>query len=568
MWIDLRHHVQLQPSNSASALGYLKTTRVASTGAMRMPNASFMRPRKRCTPPLASQPAPLQNLPSELLAFIFAVNEADRVSQFDKGIWTGSCLRASSQVCSHWRRAAFDHSYLWSASIDFGAESPIWISEMLVRSRKAPLDVKVNFKLIRDDDSRKRSNAQITQNVITALETASHRLRTLVVLLADETSLVSITSRLQRRSAPILETLTLTSTVSSSLIENDHHMTNLNNGEWIVPRLRSLKVRNCWLTWKSSGLRNLTNLDISTFSMRARPTLDEVLDVLQHNASLETLFLCKILPRHSPSSRVVDLPHLSRLELTGEAQELVGIMRSLMYSYKTQTKVSCQADLSSEEEILLLARTFGLKHEQSIMETLFITSSMFGFRTSCWKTSVDDCLQGPPPNFSISFHWTTHSYRDSVMQHNISALCDRLAVSTTKNLVIGIPQEAEFQPTFWDLPLTTMQHVTTLQVIGGPPASLFHCLASDATVAASLLPRLQRVELWMSDLTSSRHPETFRSVIDFARSRVLPAHSGSSTGFTFRSCRATEHTMAALRGCGECREPVSLRVDVVLPKSS
>lgn len=134
-----------------------------------------------------------------------------------------------------------------------------------------------------------------------------------------------------------------------------------------TPALRSITLHNCLLPWTSPILRGLTHLEIvlSVFAVPdvLRPSIDQLLVVLNNNPNLHTLIL-SCLPCHITSSHeqdlspkaLVSLPQLTRIELSGKATVCAALLERLSISRMTKICLRTSSDNTGEEYLEAFSR--------------------------------------------------------------------------------------------------------------------------------------------------------------------------------------------------------------------
>ena len=246
--------------------------------------------------------APISSLPNEIIAAIFLLlRSPGTVGQ--PGIHL--VLRVA-HVCHLWREIALSHPLLWS-HIDFTTVSTAGVTEILARAKMAPLYLEAKVPLYHWDDGRFLALQKGLQTHISRI----HHLRISAEHFRLRTILESLISP-----APTLEHLSLSvekfpsrRTYQASVPDT------LFDG--ITPRMSSLHLYNCNISWKSPLLKGLENL---TLSVSTRPSLTDWLDALDEMPQLKRLVLdtaSPITPRLPfDRRRTVTLPFLMHLDIS------------------------------------------------------------------------------------------------------------------------------------------------------------------------------------------------------------------------------------------------------------
>ncbi|KAF8481673.1 hypothetical protein DFH94DRAFT_691327 [Russula ochroleuca] len=109
-------------------------------------------------------------------------------------------------------------------------------------------------------------------------------------------------------SAPALEFLSLT---DKSQFELAQVVIPINLFNCTIPRLTSLELENCNISWKSPLLKHLQTLEIFRSYTEARPKLEDWLGALNEMPQLETLILQYATPHVPPAAPLISEPLLS-----------------------------------------------------------------------------------------------------------------------------------------------------------------------------------------------------------------------------------------------------------------
>ena len=243
----------------------------------------------------------ISRLPPETLAAIFSV--------LPSSTWNMEWIRVT-HVCRRWRETALNHPRLWSY-VNFTKLKPAAAAEILARAKMVPLHLEVDlttWKILYPLAFEGQLEAHIS------------RIRHLSITGALEPSLDRPVS-----SAPNLEFLTL---LHRFYPYTSQVVIPINLFNCITPRLTSLELENCDISWKSHLLKGLRTLKILNPSKVARPKLGDWLDALNEMPQLETLILqdaTPLAPRSAPlmlePSRTVTLPFLTRFRIFASAKD-------------------------------------------------------------------------------------------------------------------------------------------------------------------------------------------------------------------------------------------------------
>ncbi|KAF8256641.1 hypothetical protein EI94DRAFT_1821399 [Lactarius quietus] len=267
---------------------------------------------KRCHNALS----PISSLPPEVIAIIFSYSRLSCTSTisslpteaiadlFQSCRLPGTppprrspdhCLTwlRAAHVSHQWREIALNHPLFWS-HVDFTNLSLAGANEILTRAKEAPLHLELRIPLGALAEDRffafeKEIQTRVSQICHLSINDGSFHIQRIVDRLSSP--------------APILEYLSLSEPPrympSSPISVPD----TLFSGT--TPRLSSLRLRNCDISWKSPLLRGLTCLDVCT---KSRPSFADWLKALREMPHLEKLVL------HSSSPIGFPLPSTSHIE--------------------------------------------------------------------------------------------------------------------------------------------------------------------------------------------------------------------------------------------------------------
>ncbi|KAI0046672.1 hypothetical protein FA95DRAFT_1679633 [Auriscalpium vulgare] len=240
------------------------------------------------------------SLPDEILeklfVLLFALEPPDRES-----VW---CIKASTHVCSAWRRVALGYPPLWT-TISLPLPSEKWVSAMVARSKSFPLSITATV-----------GSDHFTPEWVPCLvyeylpKTKSLRIDRLIPDAFDDIEIIN-------SPRPMLE----------ELVTNDPcpHFPNMIPAKY-TPALRVLDVvTEVAFGWNAKCLRNLTSLKVNQDCVS--PGLQEVVVALRGMPSLER-FSLTLVPgfdnwryKERATDRV-QLPQLSHVYLNAPAGDL------------------------------------------------------------------------------------------------------------------------------------------------------------------------------------------------------------------------------------------------------
>jgi F-box-like len=265
--------------------------------------------------------SPISYLPHETFARIlsFLSHSADY-----------QALICATHVCRHWRETALNYPHVWS-HINFAKLTPIGIAEIVARAKMAPLHLEALFTyrstLPELDEFEKQLEAHISHTRYLSL---SGYFRTVLEHFVSP--------------APALEFLSLSQSFDQPQFVISDTLFNCT-----TPKLKSLELDGCDISWKSPFLKGLQTLEIRGPSAEARPTLKTWLKSLNEMPQLETLILHTASPLGSTSNPpvsaprcTVTLPSLTRFGITASAEECALALSHLVLPVLTSLQVDAR----------------------------------------------------------------------------------------------------------------------------------------------------------------------------------------------------------------------------------
>jgi hypothetical protein len=261
---------------------------------------------------------PVSRLPHILLTDIFIlIHQSERVNNLFLHR-PPPCLQIS-HVCRAWRDSALQCPLLWT---DILFRPPEWTPIMLERSRTAPLKVGIRV----EDDNL--ANDDFVSSVRLALS-HTHHIRYLSIVLSNRFhDLGDLLSPLLTGSPDILEELVL----SSPSIFPNYIYPSMES----APCLRRLVLNSCHINWhRVSSVGNLTSLVLQYIPIASRPSVEDILSILQTMTQLEELTLIHAISGLPPGIRTlppndilpIRLQHLFDLRLAGFVLDCANLMR-------------------------------------------------------------------------------------------------------------------------------------------------------------------------------------------------------------------------------------------------
>jgi hypothetical protein len=385
--------------------------------------------------------APNSTLPTEIIAAIFfLLRSPGTVASGQPDIHL--VLRVA-HVCHLWREIALGHPLLWS-HVDFTTVSPVGATEILARARMAPLYLEANVPLFRWDDARFLAFQKELQTHISHI----HHLK----ISAEHFRLHTILEGFIISPAPTLEHLSLSvekwPTRRTSQVPVPDTLF-----DGTTPRLSSLYLYNCNISWKSPLLKGLKDL---TLSVSTRPSLTDWLDTLDEMSQLQRLVLDSASPL-TPRlpfdiKRTVTLPFLAHFNISASMLDCGLALAHLVLPALTSLCVTTRSILSTND----MQRTFPYvvqhshgPHDTRPLQSVFICSE---------RTRID-ILASPSPHINVVESVAKLSARvaisvtskfQSVLDDHVRILNEAIAALPLDNLVtLTLPYNTSLDKQFW-----------------------------------------------------------------------------------------------------------------------
>ncbi|KAF8881250.1 hypothetical protein BD779DRAFT_1675556 [Infundibulicybe gibba] len=280
------------PAGPPETVRVLPTTNVASTSQVITSQVVTHRPTDR----RPSRSPSITTFPPELLETIFTFLTLHDM-EYSSGSSPEIAVRAASQVCQHWRRAAFGCHRLWGAVIDYNKHHPRWIRELQARSRDAPLDIRATLF---------PSKPAMVQALIQVLERI-HTCRSLCLGMPTISLLRSILPSIQRPAQDLeVFRLYVTGSIGGKLPET------LFDGS--APRLREFVIRGSAIDLRAPVLQHLTCSAFQT-SLPIRSPVSEWLSTLGRMPNIEVLDLRQVFSASTGSCNPIRLAKLFDLNI-------------------------------------------------------------------------------------------------------------------------------------------------------------------------------------------------------------------------------------------------------------
>ena len=270
--------------------------------------------------------APVSRLPHILLTDIFIlIHQSERTNNLFS-LHHPPCLQIS-HVSRAWRDSALQCPLLWT---DILFRPPEWTPIMLERSRTAPLRVGIQVEDYNLVDNHFVSSVRLALSHI-------HHIRSLRIVLSGRSGrsidLGDLLSPFLTGSPDILEELMLVASHCSTF--PNYIYPSMEN----APCLRHLVLQSCHINWQRvSSVGNLTSLDLQYIPISSRPSVEDILSLLQTMTKLENLSLIHAISELPSSIRTlppndispIRLQHMFDLCLTGFLLDCANLMRHLV----------------------------------------------------------------------------------------------------------------------------------------------------------------------------------------------------------------------------------------------
>ena len=430
---------------------------------------------------------PISALPTEIIAAIFFLLRLPSIH----------LALHVAHVCHRWREIALDQPLFWT-HIDFTTVSPAGATEILARARMAPLYLEAKVSLRRWDGDR---FVALQKELQTHISHISH-LRISAEPLHLNSTLEGLISP-----APTLERLSLS--VEKSARPSRVSVPNT-LFDATTPRLSSLELFNCNLSWKSPLFKGLKNLKIS---VGTRPSLTDWLDALNEMPRLKRLVLHSALPL-APRfpfdvERTITLPSLTRLDISASELDCGLALAHLVLPALTSLCVAAQSYHPTVGEVQNILR-YVAQHAHGPQDTQPLQSmSIHGERTriailACPMPNID-VAERDAKNFARVAFSVTSEGRNNLDDH-IRILDAAVAALPLDGLVtLTSPYDTRLDELFWRRhvsrwPLLKHVHLAPL------PARGFRetLLQDNGGRDCPLLPSLTNIELIDTALSARR----------------------------------------------------------------
>jgi hypothetical protein len=273
--------------------------------------------------------APIQRLPSELLASIFTIGVLGAEEE-DTLMLSNIVL-----VCRYWADVAMNTPILWSRVVVSNHVSLDKARRRLSRSKSVPLHVDINFSP-QVDDRGARGGA--TETIILAMDIlypSIWRWKSFHLSVPTRAQAHAALSRCKEK-APLLQVLEVR--VFNSMQDDHYSPPPLPLFEGHFPRLEVCSFNSFNFRWDLSMVRGLRVLELGGYWNNFAPAVDVILDILRASPQLEELSLRNMsdvdpetctMYEHEPHldkrfpSHMIQLPRLTKMTF-----HYAGIQRS------------------------------------------------------------------------------------------------------------------------------------------------------------------------------------------------------------------------------------------------
>ncbi|KAH9984213.1 hypothetical protein BJV77DRAFT_212406 [Russula vinacea] len=457
--------------------------------------------------------APISRLPPETLTAIFSFLPQvlpPSTSVTRRGNPARICV---THVCRQWREIALEYPRLWSY-INFTKLAPAAMAEILARARTMPLHLEANpvYWITEKNDAFERQlEAHISHTRYLSIRGQIH---------AALERLVS--------SAPILESLSLSHTsYDTCRFRLPQLVIPINLFNCITPKLTSLELENCHISWKSPLLRGLRNLKVlnpytGTRDWEGRE-LKHLLDALNDMPQLETLILytsndteltpLAAAPLKSRSSRVVTLPSLTGLHISASARDCAFALAHLVLPALSWLHVNAESHDQEGRDVRLVIphvtqNVYGLQGTEPL-RTILISGGRARAKVVAWtmpdiEVSVSNTLTSASSPARLVFTATCRDWEYGVATKIFRSLLTHLPINSVSTLITR--NSSPLSEGFWlsharRWPLlehVLLDHTTTW--------AFWEMLAESAPPDGPRLPLLTKLTLIEDSLTDT---ETF-----------------------------------------------------------
>jgi hypothetical protein len=439
--------------------------------------------------------APISSLPTEIIAAIFYLLREQ--PDFNLAL-------PVAHVCHRWREIALAHPLFWS-HLDFTTISPAGATEILARAGMAPLHLEAIVPIHLWNDDRSVSFAKQLHTHLSHI----YRLRIGAEMCHLNRILEGLISP-----APTLEHLSLSAQyyAESSRVSVPDTLFDAT-----TPKLSSLELYNCSISWKSPFLKSLKYLETIKLSMITRPSLTDWLDALDEMPQLTSLLLDSSSPSTSlfpfDIKRTVTLPSLTRLDISDSELDCGLALAHLILPSLTSLRLyvvvtSDQPTVCEVQKILpyVAQHAHGLQDTQPL-QRVNISHEWTRLVINAWPMPNIDDVEGDatlPERLALSI--TTHNI--GFLNDHVTILDAVIAALPLDSLVtLTAPCNTQFglDEQFWRRHVLRWPLLRHVQLAPFPARGFREMLLQDSGGReCPLLPLLTRLELIDGSLSARR----------------------------------------------------------------
>ncbi|KAF8267393.1 hypothetical protein EI94DRAFT_1730675 [Lactarius quietus] len=338
----------------------------------------------------------ISSLPTEVIADLFWSCRLPGMPPLGKSPADHLAWLRVAHVCHEWREIALNHPFFWS-HVDFTNLTLAGAHEILARAKKAPLHLEARSSLGNWDEAlfyafEKEIQTRVSQICHLSVKDISFRLQKVVRGLTSP--------------APTLESLLLAQPLTRPFISSEQVSVPDTLFGGTTPRLFSLELSNCNISWQSPLLKGLRHLDAYTDSASGRPNLVEWLNALREMPNLEKLVLRSYSssPMALPFPPTFDikwsvfLPCLTHLDISATAKNCAFALSYLLLPALTRLCVSLETHLTNGGDVqgglLSLLRHTDGPQDTEPLQSVLIYSGRIRANVLAWSM----------PNIDIDIH--------------------------------------------------------------------------------------------------------------------------------------------------------------------
>lgn len=219
---------------------------------------------------------PVSSLPPEILASIFRTAQPRRRLRHKIPFEV-----VVSHVSSHWRGVILTTPFLWTSIDVYSIPSLVWTQIYLERSKKCPVDVRLDLHHI--EKRYNRHSTLLVKNILDVIVPHIDRWRCLLIFTLLEKTAYNILSHFYHLAAPVLQRLTVNVDVGASL-DDAHFDSSIFSSAPRLHFVRSEALRCCWLP-----LSGLTTLHLQRSFHIAPLGYNQLLEIITTPHSLANL---------------------------------------------------------------------------------------------------------------------------------------------------------------------------------------------------------------------------------------------------------------------------------------